>query len=99
MAATLGDHRRLTPRLAGRAAGDRYSPDTAPIDYVAIGRHLASRLPPADRVSACTTLDITLQWAEELGLRGTLQDLSTEAAWLPGVSAAERANFAGMMYA
>ena len=49
-----------------------------------------ARLPPATRVAACKTLDDALEWAEELGVRGTLQDLSVEAAWDGSPSEGER---------
>ena len=60
--------------------------------YDALSRALHARLSPADRVRTCVTLDDSLAWAMELGLRGGLQDLEAadELAWAPGATAAER---------
>ena len=57
-------------------------------------RALRCRQPPADRVRACVSFELSLEWAEELGLTGPLQDLVLDAAWLPGASPAECAAFA-----
>ena len=53
----------------------------------------ALRIPQAARVAAVKTLDDALQWAEELGLRGTLQDLSPAGAWTGAQSRREEEDF------
>jgi hypothetical protein len=47
------------------------------------------RLTPAARRAAVRTLEDALAWAQELGLRGTLQDLAPAGAWGPDATAAE----------
>ena len=68
-------------------------PATTHVAGGAQARATALRVPPAARVAAVRTLDDALQWAEELGLRGTLQDLQPDGAWTGLQSSREQEDF------
>ena len=74
------------PELTRRAPATRPPPTAA-----AAPPHPS--LTPAARRAAVRSLEDALAWAQELGLRGTLQDLASAAAWGPNATAAEIEDF------
>ena len=83
----------MPPTRSAGVAGQGGASPAVNVAYDALTRRLRGLQSPAHRVRACTSLELTLEWAEELGVRGLLQDFDTDESWLPGASPEEREMF------